>query len=99
MSNDTPVPSLRILRAAEVEARTGLGDAQRAKLERAGDFPARVPLFERRVGWIEAEVETWIRGRMERRQQAAVASALRVARMPSGARARWRREHPDDPVA
>src|SRR3954453_13172880 len=99
MSNDAPVPSLRILRAAEVEVRTGLGDAQRTKLERAGDFPARVALSERRVGWIESEIDAWIRNRMQRRMQAAVDTALRVARMPPGARARWRRAHPDAPVA
>lgn len=31
--------------------------------ERAGRFPARVQLSERRVGWYEDEIETWLETR------------------------------------
>jgi prophage regulatory protein len=82
MPDDAPAPSLRILKDPEVEAKTGLGSTQRRKLEDAGDFPSRVVLSDRRVGWLEHEVDAWIRARMEQRQQAAVTQALRVARMP-----------------
>jgi prophage regulatory protein len=83
---------IRILRRPEAERLTGLCSRQLDQLEARGDFPRRVPLGGRVVGWIDAEVQGWIRARMALRTEAAVAEALRVARMPPGVRARWRRE-------
>lgn len=33
-------------------------------LERAGEFPLRIPLFGRRVAWLESEVEAWMASRV-----------------------------------
>lgn len=33
-------------------------------LERAGAFPSRIPLFCRRVAWLESEVEAWMASRV-----------------------------------
>jgi prophage regulatory protein len=33
------------------------------RLEAAGRFPARIQLGASRVGWVESEVDEWIRGR------------------------------------
>lgn len=38
-----------------------------ARLEAAGQFPKRVRLGQGRVGWIEDEVEDWIRVRIAQR--------------------------------
>ena len=58
----------RLLRLPEVQARTGLSRStiyMRVELRR---FPRPVSLGERAVGWIEAEIEAWIRERAEERR-------------------------------
>src|SRR5690348_5241547 len=64
-----PVPSsvpTRVVRVNEVMARTGLSRTTLWRLERRGAFPDRRLLSPGTVGWIEAEVEDWIRGRVTR---------------------------------
>ena len=39
-----------------------------ARLEKAGLFPKRVHIGPNRVGWVEAEVQDWLRERMDRRE-------------------------------
>jgi len=56
----------RVLRVAEVMARSGLSRTSLWRLERRGAFPARRQLSPGAVGWIEAEVEAWILGRLTR---------------------------------
>lgn len=33
-------------------------------LEKIGEFPSRIPLYGRRVAWLESEVEGWMAGRV-----------------------------------
>ena len=40
-----------------------------ARLEKAGAFPRRVQIGPNRVGWVAAEVEDWLRQRMDRREE------------------------------
>jgi len=54
---------LRILRLREVLARTGLSRTTLYELIGKRLFPHPVSLSVRAVGWIEAEVETWIAAR------------------------------------
>ena len=37
------------------------------RLEKAGKFPKRIQLGPNRVGWIESEVEEWVRQRIANR--------------------------------
>ena len=39
-----------------------------ARLEAAGKFPKRVRLGPGRVGWVEEEIEEWMRVRIAKRQ-------------------------------
>jgi prophage regulatory protein len=41
------------------------------RLEREGKFPRRIALGDNRVGWIEEEIDAWIRARMTARDAAA----------------------------
>jgi prophage regulatory protein len=59
----------RFLRESEVHRITGLSRAQRRRLERAGRFPARVPLSDRAFGWIESEIRAWVAARISAREQ------------------------------
>ena len=40
-----------------------------ARLEKAGQFPKRVQLGVNRVGWVEEEVDQWIRERIDDRDR------------------------------
>ncbi len=57
-------PPIRILRLPEVIARTGLSRSTIYVRVAAGRFPRPVALGARAVGWIEAEVDEWVRERI-----------------------------------
>ena len=40
-----------------------------ARLEKAGKFPKRVQLGPCRVGWVESEIEDWIKARIAERDE------------------------------
>ena len=57
-------PPTRFLRRPEVMARTGLARSTIQVRLAEGRFPRPVSLGSRAVGWIEAEVDEWIRERI-----------------------------------
>ncbi len=56
---------VRFLRLPEVLARTGLSRSTVYVRLEQGRFPRPVSLGGRAVGWIEAEVDDWIRDRID----------------------------------
>jgi prophage regulatory protein len=58
--------SLRMLRLPEVVRRTALSRSQIYRLIDLGTFPRQVPLGERAAGWVEEEVDGWLRERIAR---------------------------------
>lgn len=60
----------RLIRTAEVLARTGLSRTTIWRLERAGLFPARRRLGPNSVGWLESEIDEWVAGRPTLRPEA-----------------------------
>ncbi len=69
--------TMRILRERDVRKATGLSRVTRWRLERRGEFPRRVKLTARCVGWPEAEVMEWLKARVEGRNgRKTSASAL-----------------------
>lgn len=64
-----PAPSTehRILRRAEVEAKTGFKRAHIYNLMRDGKFPKAMRLGVRAVGWDSVEIEQWIADRRNER--------------------------------
>ena len=69
MPIDPMLPLERFLRESEVRRITGLSRAQRQRLERAGQFPPRVPLSDRAFGWTEGEIRAWVAARISAREQ------------------------------
>ena len=63
MEQDTGV-AVRFLRVREVQARTGLSRSTIYLRLDQGRFPRPVSLGPRAVGWIESEVDEWIRERI-----------------------------------
>ena len=57
-------PPIRFLRLPEVLERTGLSRSTIYVRLAARTFPRPVALGERAVGWIEAEVDEWVRERI-----------------------------------
>jgi len=60
-------PRDRILRKPELQTVTGLSDSTIARMEKAGEFPERIPLGGNSVGWLESEVLAWLEMRMAQR--------------------------------
>lgn len=71
MSMQTNHPAVlaehRILRRAEVEARTGFKRAYIYHLMKEGKFPKALRLGVRAVGWDSIEVDQWIADRLKER--------------------------------
>jgi prophage regulatory protein len=58
---------MRILRLPEVMQRVGLKHASIYAAIAAGTFPKPIPLGERAVGWLEHEVDQWLKARVVER--------------------------------
>jgi len=58
---------VRMLREKQVKDLTGLSRVTRWRMERRGDFPKKIQLSERCVGWNEGEVLEWLQKRMDPR--------------------------------
>lgn len=64
-NSQSPVPCVQILRLPQVCKATGLGRSMIYQLESERRFPCRVRIGARAVGWVEAEVQSWLLGRIE----------------------------------
>ena len=54
----------RLIRRKEVQAKTGLGASSIYAMMKQGKFPKAITLSERRVAWIESDVDSWIAERI-----------------------------------
>ncbi len=54
-----------IWREPKVEKETGLSKSTRWRMEKAGDFPKKVQLGPRAVGWRAEEIIQWCKDRCE----------------------------------
>ena len=59
--------SARIIDMVEVRSRTNLSTTTIWRLRNDGNFPDPVRISANRVGWIEAEIDSWIRQRINHR--------------------------------
>jgi prophage regulatory protein len=66
---------MKFIRLRDVEERTGLSDTTIWRYERAGNFPARRRLGLNAVGWLDTEVDEWIKSRQVVIQTPAAANA------------------------
>ncbi|WP_421955797.1 helix-turn-helix transcriptional regulator [Polaromonas sp.] len=58
-------PQLKMLRRHEVQDVTGLKKSQIYALDKTPGFPQRVKLGKRTVGYIEHEVQAWLKSRVK----------------------------------
>ena len=59
---------MKFLSKKQVREKVLYCPAHIARLEAAGKFPKRVQLGPGRVGWVEEEIEEWMRVRIAERQ-------------------------------
>jgi predicted DNA-binding transcriptional regulator AlpA len=59
-----------ILSIAQVEKRVGLARETFQRMELRGEFPERLLLSPRRIGWLASEIEGWIVERARQRDEA-----------------------------
>lgn len=65
---DKPVvESIKVLRLPQVCEMTGLGKTMIYRLEAAEQFPKRLKIGVRAVGWLEIEVKSWVLKRVANR--------------------------------
>jgi prophage regulatory protein len=65
---------MRLLNYAQLKQKMGDGFYVRDHLRRlckAGKFPKPVPISERRIAWVEEEINRWIEERAAKREKAA----------------------------
>ncbi|MCH4248631.1 MAG: AlpA family transcriptional regulator [Acinetobacter populi] len=65
----------RLIRRKEVQAKTGLGASSIYAMMKTGDFPQCLNLSERRVAWVESDIDEWIANRIAEHKANAVAEA------------------------
>lgn len=58
---------MKILRLKDVLETTGLSKTSIYEFISQGRFPKSIPLGGRSVGWVDTEVENWIKSRIELR--------------------------------
>ena len=78
------------IREPEVRRRTGFSPAQIDRLEALNQFPRRVPLGARAIGWVEKEVVEWQLRRIAMRDAAIKGEERPVERLPPAQRHRLR---------
>ena len=54
----------RLIRRKDVQGKTGLGASSIYAMMAKGDFPKPLQLSERRVAWIESDIDKWIAERV-----------------------------------
>jgi prophage regulatory protein len=66
--NVTEIAEIKILKRPALKSKCGFASDQHVhQLVRTGRFPAPINLGCRSVGWIEAEVDAWLRARIAER--------------------------------
>lgn len=64
LSKSQQTENQRLIRRKEVQAKTGLGASSIYAIMKSGEFPQCLNLSERRVAWIESDIDKWIAERV-----------------------------------
>ncbi|MFW1853065.1 helix-turn-helix transcriptional regulator [Acinetobacter guillouiae] len=72
LNTEQQAQNLRLIRRKEVQAKTGYGPSSIYAEMAKGRFPKPVVLSERRVAWVESEIDAWIAERIASRNASNV---------------------------
>lgn len=65
LSKEQKIENIRLIRRKEVQAKTGLGASSIYAMMQQGTFPKAINISERRVAWIESDIDLWISERIK----------------------------------
>ena len=68
----------KIMKLHEVVGTTGVARSSLYKMIALGTFPEPIQLGKRSVGWIEAEVQSWIKSRIDHSRGSQLSSTART---------------------
>ena len=57
--------NVRLIRLKELQSKTGLGASSIYAMMQKGTFPKAINISERRVAWIESDIDLWISERIK----------------------------------
>lgn len=63
-SKNQKIENNRLIRRKEVQEKTGLGASSIYAMMAQGAFPKPLQLSERRVAWIESDIDSWVAERI-----------------------------------
>ena len=64
LSKNQQIENQRLIRRKEVQDKTGLGASSIYAMMKQGNFPQCLNLSERRVAWVESDIDQWIAERV-----------------------------------
>lgn len=67
LADEQKAQNLRLIRRKEVQTKTGMGASSIYAEMAKGNFPKPVQISERRVAWLESEINVWISERIASR--------------------------------
>jgi prophage regulatory protein len=67
-SKNQQIENRRLIRRKEVQLKTGLGASSIYAMMKQGKFPKSITLSERRVAWLESDIDQWIADRINGRE-------------------------------
>ncbi len=67
-SKEQKTQNARLIRRKEVQDKTGLGASSIYAMMKTGKFPKCLNLSERRVAWLESDIDNWITERVTEHQ-------------------------------
>ena len=62
---------MRVITRREIVQKVGFSLMHISRLEKVGQFPRRIQLGPNRVGWIEDEIDQWIKAKIAERDGVA----------------------------
>ena len=65
LSKNQQIENQRYIRRKEVQAKPGLGASSIYAMMQQGTFPKAINISERRVAWIESDIDLWISERIK----------------------------------
>ena len=68
----------KVMKLHEVVGTTGVARSTLYKMIAAGTFPEPIQLGQRSVGWVESEVQSWIKSRIEHSRGSQLSSPART---------------------
>lgn len=64
LSKEQQQENIRLIRCKEVQNKTGLAPSSIYAMMKKGEFPPCMSISERRVAWLESDVDAWINERI-----------------------------------